>query len=353
MRPSPALAPWTIGGVSFVVTVCMTPVSLGRPFFQAAGYGTFLWMLLAMGTGLLGAFLNVSLVRAPLRDWADASRSWLAYLRVPFYLMAAAAMLHTWLDVMGQTELPATPRIVLALVTVALAAYAIRLGVETTGRSIGAVAVIAVVPLWLLVLAVLVQAAPGRMLPAPLGTGGVPWLWPTMLFAPRGYDVVPVFGPISSGELARPVYWGVGLGGLYLLLAMVEPQLVFGLPAASMLPNPFLAAVATITSTYLPLQRIAFLSFVVWQMIVFGIVSAYSLAGIASLGAPTFPLTPWRVLVPWMAVVVGMAVVIVPEDTFSVIKNAWSVYGLLIYFALPAILLLAGRERQRRVATAA
>ncbi len=353
MRPAPALAPWALGGVSFVVTVCMTPVSLGRPFFQAAGYGTLLWLLLAWGTGMLGAFLNLSLLSAPLRDWADASRARLSYLRVPFYLMAAAAMLHTWVDILGQTELPSTPRLVVALVTAALAGYAIRLGIETTGRAIGAVAVLAILPLFLLVLAVLPNVQIGRLLPFPFGIGSVPWLWPTMLFAPRGYDILPVFGPASRGELRRPVYWGVGLGGFYLLAALVEPQLVFGLTAASMLPNPFLAAVSTIASIYLPFQRIAFLSFVVWQMIVFGIVAAYSTAGIASLGAATFPQTSWRVLAPWLAAVVGLAVIVLPEDVFSLIKNAWSLYGILIYFLLPAILLLAGRKAERRVVTAA
>jgi hypothetical protein len=342
-----------VGGVSFVVTVCMTPVSLGRPFFQAAGYGTLLWMLLAWGTGLLGAYLNMSLVAGPLAGWATTVRAWLAYLRVPFYLMAAAAMLHAWLDIIGQTELPATPRIVVALMTAALAVYAIRLGIENTGRVIGLIAVVSILPLFLLVFALLPNIHFVRLMPFPFGTGSVPWLWPTMLFVPRGYDILPVFGPASRGDIRRPVYWGMALGGLYLVLSMVVPQLVVGLDTATMLPNPFLFSVSTITSTYLPFQRIVFLSFILWQMVVFSIVAAYSTSGLASLGVRVFPLTPWSGLLSWMAVAVGLAVVIVPEDVFGAIKNAWSIYGLILFVLVPAGLLVAGRRTARpREATA-
>jgi spore germination protein KB len=353
MRPKAALAPWSIGGVSFVVTVCMTPVSLGRPIFQSAGYGTLLWMALSWGMGMLGAYLILTLNRASLAPWADGVRSFLHYLRVPFFLGAAAAMLHVWLDILGRTELPSTPRIAVALLTVLLAIYAIRLGIETVGRVIGLVAVISILPLFALIFGAFPNVELGRLMPFPFGTGIIPWTWPTMFFAPRGYDVLPVFGPLAKGDLRRPVYWGMALGGLYLVLSIVEPQLVFGLKAASELPSPFLSVVETITSIFLPFQRIAFLSIILWQMVVFSIVTAYSISGIASLGARVFPLTPWSVLLPWSLAVIALAVPVLPEDLFTAIKNLWSIYGLVLYFALPAILLALGQRRaQERAALA-
>ena len=353
MSRSPALAPWSIGGLSFVVTVCMTPLSLGRPIFQAAGYGTTLWMTLAMLAALLGTQLTLMFNDAELAPWATGARNFMRYLRAPFFLAGAAAMLHVWLDVMGRTELPETPRYVVAALTVALAAYAIRVGIESVGRVIGLVAIVAIVPLFLLAFGAFPNVDFGWLLPYPLGTGSVPWLWPTILFAPRGYDVLPVFGPIANGDLRRPVFLGMALGALYLLLAMVEPQLVFGLTAASQLTSPFLNVVETITSTLLPFQRIAFLSIIVWQMVVFSIVAAYSTAGLASLKVPVFPLTPWPALAPWLAAVIVLALPLLPEDLFSDIKNLWSIYGILLYFVVPGLLLASGRRRKERQAAAA
>ncbi|MDA8347124.1 MAG: GerAB/ArcD/ProY family transporter [Thermaerobacter sp.] len=342
------LAPWSIAGVSFVVTVCMTPVSLGRPVFEYAGYGTLLWMTLAWGAALLGTYLTLTLIDAPLHRWADGVRSFLHYLRAPFFLAGAAAMLHVWLDILGRTQLPGTPRIVVAMLTVGLAVYAVRLGIENVGRVIGLTAVLSLLPLFLLVVGALPNVELRRLLPFPLGTGGIPWVWPMILFAPRGYDILPVFGPLAKGELRKPVYWGMALGGLYLLLSMVEPQLVFGLTAAAQLPSPFLSVVETITSTYLPFQRIAFLSIIIWQMVVFSIVTAYSTAGIASLGIRVFPLTPWAAVLPWSIAVLALAIPILPEDVFTAIKNIWSFYGIIIYFVIPALLLALGRRRAAR-----
>ncbi len=353
MKRSPALAPWSIAGVSFIVTICMTPVALGRPVFQAAGYGTLLWMLLAFGWSFLGTHLSLSLNDAALNPWADTVRKGLRFLRVPFYLMAAAAMLHAWVDLLAYTELPATPRLMVALVTAGLAFYAIRLGIENVTRVIGLIAIVSIVPLTILVLGAMPDASLRWLLPFPFGTGSIPWLWPTILFCPRGYDILPVFGPLAKGDLRRPVFTGVALGAGYLVITMVEPQLVFGLTSASQLPSPFLAVVETITSTYLPFQRIAFVSTIIWQMIVFSIVTSYSIAGIASLGVRVHPLTPLRVLVPWLAVVVGLAVVVLPEDVFAVIKNTWSLYGIILYFLLPALLLGFGRRRATREAALA
>ena len=50
---------------------------------------------------------------------------------------------------------------------------------------------------------------------------------------------------------------------------------------------------------------------------------------------------------------IGLAVLILPEDIFTVIKNAWSIYGILLYFVLPSILLAFGRARTARREVAA
>ncbi len=352
-RAGAAIAPWSIGGVSFVVTVCMTPVSLGRPVFEATGYGTLLWMLIAYATSFVGTYLALTLNEAPLSPWADTARSWLKYLRVPFYLSAAAAMLHVWLDILTRTELPGTPRLVIALVTSGLALYAVRLGIETVGRVIGLIAVTSIVPLYLLIFGAFPNVSLQWLLPFPLGTGIIPWLWATILFAPRGYDILPVFGPLAKGDVRRPVYWGMALAGLYLVLSMVEPQVVFGLKAASQLTSPFLSVVETITSNFLPFQRIAFLSIILWQMVVFSIVTAYSIAGIASLGVRVHPLTPWTAVVPWIIAVVALADFVLPEDIFTALKNAWSLYGVFLYLLVPALLLTLGRQRAARRAALA
>ncbi len=56
---------------------------------------------------------------------------------------------------------------------------------------------------------------------------------------------------------------------------------------------------------------------------------------------------------PWVLLVIALAVPILPEDIFTVIKNAWSMYGILLYFVLPSILLAFGRAQAARREVAA
>lgn len=345
MKGKAVLAPWTAGAATFAVTVCMTVIQMRSMILKSAGEGTLLWMAFAILSATLGVYLNLSLVETPLAPWAAGIRDSLRFPRALFYLTGAGLMLNTWVELLAGTELPSTPRIVSSLLTIFVAAYAVRLGIVTTVRVSGLIGVLTVLPLY----AIAVAAFPGvdlsRLLPHPLGTGAIPLIWPTIIFAPRGYDVLPVIAPLVEGSMRRSAYLGVGLGAVFVLLAVVMPQLVLGLKTATALPDPFVSLIGTISSVYLPFQRIAFLMFVIFEMTIFAVVTMYSISGIASLGIRVYPLTPWYATVPWLLGVLLLSLPAMPTDVSVDVKNTWSIFGVILYFALPALILVLGRVR--------
>lgn len=141
----------------------------------------------------------------------------------------------------------------------------------------------------------------------------------------------------------RPAYLGIGLGALFVPLAVVLPQLVFGLKPAAPLPDPFLSMIETVPSSYPPFQRLAFLMFIIFELTIFGVVSMYSISGIASFGVRVFPLTSWYAVAGWLGAVLLLSLPAMPEDVAVDVKNIWSIFGLVLFFVLPGLLLTIGR----------
>jgi hypothetical protein len=129
--------------------------------------------------------------------------------------------------------------------------------------------------------------------------------------------------------------------------------LVFGVHATDQMAYPYIRTIGIVSSPYLPFERVQFVTFIVWQMISFGIVAAYSICGLLSLGVRVHPLTPWQAIVPWLGVVFAMSLVVMPPDVSNLLKTAWSAYGILLYFVAPSALLVFGRERRRLAAALA
>lgn len=340
----PAFRPWTIAAAVFLVSVCMSPIALVQPILQTAGHGALLWYLLGIPTAALGTLLNIWLVEEPLGSWGQRVSSYLQYLRVPFYLLGATAMLTVWLNILSDTEMPETPRFVLSLVTIGVVTYSLRLGIEATTRLVGLLGVIVLPGLLLLVLSTAPEGHISWLLPDVLGGGQVPWTWPLIVFMPRGYDILPVLLRQASGDVRRPTLLAAVTAAVYLAVSMILPVLVFGFAGASQLAYPFLRAIGVVSSSFIPFQRIAFVSFIIWEMICFAIVAIYSVSGLHSLGMKVHPLTPWSALLPWVAAVFVMSLYILTMDQIVLIKVIWSTYGLVVFLVLPALILAFGRK---------
>ena len=340
MISRPALHPWSLGVTVFVITVCVTPVGLDHALVADFGYSALAWVLLAVGVSLIGMYLNTRLADTTLRGWRAAGARWLGYLRAPFYLLGAGLMLNIWLNALSAIDLPATPRFVLALASVAPALWALRLGVELVNRIAGFIGLLMIPGLLLIVLSTLPDVRWGEFLPSPLHLGAPASIWPAILFAPRGYVVIPTLGPNVQGPYHRAVFLGMLAGGLYVLLALIEAPLVFGVPVAAQMVHPFLRAIATISNPYLPIQRIAFLSSILWQMIVFTIIITYAISALQDLSVRVHPLVPWGWVFVAGACVVWIALFTWPEDTLLSLFNLWSLWGIGLFIMAPALLLL-------------
>jgi hypothetical protein len=339
------LHPWSVGATVFIVTVCMTPLTLAHPIVSAVGQGVLLWMLVSGLMSLLGIYINASLVDRTLTGWAARVQTLLRYPQAAFYFFGAAAFLSAWLSILSATELPATPRIVLSLLTVGVSTYALRLGIETTVRLNGLLALILFFALYALLFGLLPAAHFARLLPHPLGTGVIPWIWPVILFIPRGYIVLPTLAPLVRGPYRTAAYVGDATGSVFLALSLTLPALVLGFPPATQFGYPFLRAVSVITSRYFPFERMAFLSFIAWQMIIFTIVTMYSVSCMASLRARLHPVASWTLLLPLMLAVLVASLYQMPSDVLLVLMTAWSSLGIFLFFVMPALLLILGPRR--------
>jgi len=343
------LTPSSLAGACFIGTLCLTPISLARLLIASAGNGTMLWMVLAGLVGMLGAYLNIRLLDAPLAPWAARSRDLLGYARALFYAAGAPFMLNVWVTVLGGEQLELTPRLAVALLAVTVVAYVLRLGVESTLRLVGLVALIVAPTGYLLLSIAFLHADPARLLPHPLGTGSIPSLWPVFLFLARGFDVLPPLAPYVAPAARRVAYVGIGVGSIAALLAVVIPVLVWGYPAASQLPHPLLYSVGTFSSAYLPLQRVEFLSFIAWQLTAVGVVLLYAISLLISLRVKVHPLTPWWAVLVAAGITLAGALPVFPTDLVGYLANLWSYYGLVLFIVLPAAMLLLGRVSAQAV----
>jgi len=346
------IPPWTYSSMALMGTICMSPMTLSQAIIRAAATGTPLWIALAIPIAMLGTYASVQLVDAPLAPWAAAVDNALRYPRAIFYVLGAALMMSPWLNILGETLLPRTSRLFLALVILAVVACSLRLGAEATTRFIGFLGLFVGISVTFLLALGVAKAGWHHLLPHLLGEGTIPWLWPTILFVPRGYDTVAAYGPLAAPPWKRPVYLALLVGALIDWIAVVLPVLVYGYPASAQDPTPLLRALGTFTSPYLPFQRVGFVALIIWQFNVIAVVTYYCLAALLSFRAPAMPLVPWLPLALVVLAVLVLTYLPLPIDLLGISMNIWSLGGFLLYLVLPLMLLSLGRRRAGQAAAA-
>jgi len=346
------IPPWTYGSIALMGTICMSPMTLSQAIIRTAETGTPLWITLAVPVAMLGTYASIQLIDAPLAPWAAGVDNALRYPRAIFYVLGAALMMSPWLNILGETLLPRTSRLFLAVVVLAVVTYSLRLGAESATRFIGFLGLLVGSGVTFLLALGVTKAGWHHLLPHLLGEGGVPWLWPTILFVPRGYDTVAAYGPLAAPPWKRPVYWALLIGTLIDWVAVVLPVLVYGYPASAQDPLPLLRALGTFTSPYLPFQRVGFVALIIWQFNVIAVVTYYCLAALLSSRAQVMPFVPWLPLALVVLTVLALTYVPLPIDLLAISMNVWSLGGLLLFLVLPLALISLGRRRAQRAMAA-
>lgn len=339
------IRPWSLAAVMFLITVCMSPLTFPQPFTALLGTAAPVWYLAAIGAGLLGVYLNERLVEYARDTALQAAARVIDYMRVPFFLVGATFMLGAWLNVVASTILPLTPRYATSLLTLAVVAYALRLGPEACVRLVGVLGLMILPALTFVYLLLVPGMRPGNLL--PLNFVPLPWIWPTVLFMTRGYDILPVVAPHVAGRYRTAALVGVGAGSVLLALTLLAPVMVFGIHAVVQMSYPFIRTIGTVNSPYIPFQRLQYVTFIVWQVVCVGIVIMYSMSGIACLGFRGNSLTPWPVVAAWTIPVFLLSLMAIPLDTMLAYKTVWSAYGILLYFIAPTLVIAAGRLGSR------
>ncbi len=344
MMSRPALSPWSLGATVFIVTGCANPIILDHALVSQFGYSSLAWGILALVTALYGTYWNVHLADVNLQGWRAVGARWIGYLRAPFFVIGAGLLLNSWVNIVSTIDLPATPRVVLVLASIAPAIWALRLGVELVIRVAAFIGSLMIPGVLLMVLGVVPHIRWLEFLPNPLHLGTPAFIWPAVLFAPRGYVIIPAFGPLVRGRYHYAVFIGVLAGAILLLVTLMEGPLVFGVPVAAQMPHPFLRAIATISSPYLPLQRVAFMSSIIWQAVVFATTVVLAVTALQDLRVTVHPLVPWPWVLGAMGVVVWVALFTWTEDVFLPILTLWSLWGIILFLIAPVVLTL-GRVR--------
>lgn len=340
MISRPALHPWSLGATIFVVTGGITPIALDQALVSRFGYSSLAWSLLAVPTALLGTYCNIRLADADLQGWRAVAARWLGYLRAPLYLIGAGLMLNVWVSALSTIDLPATPRVVLVLASIAPVVWALRLGVELVNRIVGFIGMLMIPGVLVMLFGVVPNVRWAEFLPSPLHLGAPAFIWPAILFATRGYVIIPTFAPLVQGRYHLAAYIGVVVSSVLLVWALVEAPLIFGVPVAAQMAHPFLRAISTISSNYLPVQRIAFLSSILWQMVLFTVIVTFAVSALHDLRVQIHPLVPWRWVVVASALVVWIGLFTWPPDVFLALFNLWSLWGIVLFLMVPVLLTL-------------
>lgn len=327
---TPRVTPWSLSALVFIVTVCVTPMCLDRTFIAETGPSLLTWLLLAICTAGIGYYLQMRVTMPQNQAWLP-----MRILFALFYAVGAGMMLNAWLTVIALIDLPVSPRMIVAALSLMPAIYVLRLGIEAVARLTTFIALIALPTLVLLVIGASTAMHISELMPRPLGFTGVPGIWPVILFAPRGFVILNAFAQDCREQHVRYVLAGAAAAALLLLVALIMPVLVYGRAPATMMTFPTLRAIGTISSSYLVVQRIAFLSSVIWQMIITVVMASYGIASIRAIGLPVRALIDWKALAVLAGVIGAVAYPELPEDQYAALIGVWSLLGLFLFIVRP------------------
>jgi hypothetical protein len=128
--------------------------------------------------------------------------------------------------------------------------------------------------------------------------------------------------------------------------------LLVGFASAAQDPATLFHALGTFSSPYLPFQRFGFIVLLIWQLNSAAVVSLYGMATLSSLKVQVFPLTPWAAVAGVGLSAFALSYTAMAPDVYAIAINDWSIAGLILFFAAPALLVGLGRQVRRQLVRA-
>lgn len=345
-EPYPDLTPWTLAFVMFVDTLCITPMALlDGVFTRHLGHALPFWLLVGGGLNVIGTLVALAFAREQMGGTVPSGLHRAATtLQGAVLLIGAPLMAEAWISLMQATTLPATPRVVIALAMAVAAAYSLAQGLEPVGRVASLVGVVALPILFIVVCLIAVRSRIALLNPLTLIPPS-PWVIPGLLFGPRGYVLIGSLAGPKAVQSPRPLLSLSLVGVVFLAVCLLLPPVVLGWSMARSLTFPFFYVTSTVTSPFLPFQRIEFLVNIIWQLIVLGVVTTFLASALHGLGGPVRPNPyDWKVL----ALAAFLFAASLPHLTVETMTNifvVWSLVGLLAFLVIPGGILAIYRTR--------
>lgn len=343
----------------FGTAALFLPSELAQTSGQACWFSVIVW-------GIVAVLLCLLLTEQGRRHPAYTAAEWYCYAfgSVPGRLLAAvlglslvflgAMELRIFCEVVSATMLPQTPLWLVNTVVLLLCGICAAHGLECTARAAEILFLVVFLPLLLVLLAVIISADYGRLL--PLALPDLPALWHSgRFFSPvlQGlFILLFVFPYLQSGKrVRRHVCWVCLLGGGTLTVIVLLSLTAFGGAglAGKALPTLEMLERVSFSGVFLSRQDLLLLWF--WMGTVFLFVSAALLFG-ADLSGRIFGTrreknTHWLLL--WLVLLLCGA--LLPQDLAQahwLRQQAAPWLGGIFLLLLPLALLCIDNQKRRQ-----
>ncbi|MHA6252705.1 GerAB/ArcD/ProY family transporter [Oceanobacillus sp. CAU 1775] len=353
MNKYPQISPRQWFHISLFSTICVTPFGFPSILYRHLGNEAWLPIVAAYLLTLWNVYVTLRICERfkdlNLVQWSKKILGrWFGRLYsigtiIVFYLWGLL-MLYIFLELIMYTQLPFTSRFLLLLFIVGVAVFLLVMGLEVWVRWGELFSILLIIGLLLINVPQFMNVSFSQIL--PLNTT---FLEPMKYFKPEIIGSLFIFRGIfslyflyphikKSNGLFRWSILSMTVAFIEVLLAVVLPIMIFGASFAGKLRFPYQESLGTVTLVWLPIERLAILTPVVWQLIIIYVlcISLFSTArGLKSL----FNVKKEQKIIYILGVVtLGLAMYPLQSQIVSMFITYWSFLGLILLTVIPTLI---------------
>nr|WP_197479903.1 GerAB/ArcD/ProY family transporter [Paenibacillus swuensis] len=337
-----------------LVSIGITPIGNVQSLLKSYGHYAWWAVLIAYGINMITLMISVHLCeRFPdqtIIQWSKVLLGrWIGsvygvLLVIEMLIWGYQFFMKLW-HLTTYTQLPLTHSAIVATATLLVVVYSVSRGIEAWARFATIITPLVLLMLSLVNIPQFFMLNVHRLLP----------LWGPIdsILDPKHLTVLFLFRPVMilfflypyvkkepGKSLKTPVLMATTIGAVHLLMAIIFPIGIFGIRTAVHFTFPYQESLETVAFERLPIEKISFLSPVLWLLITMVglILSLYcSMKGIRQISGfkSEYKILAGVGLIAWLIYLFP-----VTTEVWEVIQVYWSAFGLLLFQIIPTMLWL-------------
>lgn len=335
--------------------ICVTPFTFTPVLYQIVGVSAWIAIVLSFLLSLWNIYITIYICHTfRYENVAEWSGRVLGKVFGKIYTLLAVLIIYIWsvlmlevfLELIIDSQLPYTPRLLILLFLIGSVVYLLVLGLETWARWAEFFALILIVMLIVMNVGQMKNVTLGHLLPIEAhfqfftSGDGLKREVIASLFIFRGifalyfmYPYIRVKKRFTALTIA-----GTAFSFIEILLAVMLPILIFGSTFIQKIAFPYQASLETVRLGFLPIDRISILASIVWQLIIVYVLSVSFFSTAEGLRT-MFKMKKNNVLVIVLGVLTLFITLFPIEKQISAhIMIYWSFAGIVIFTIVPTFI---------------